>query len=192
MKKLLIIGLLSCLGYLNTQAQVYFASKNFKKKGVTEYISNWGEYTHYWSNVHKQDIQLNFLGNSAYVLPNTKLKYDISYKDKKVYCKHPDGRTQVFTQLPYVYISKGFERKGVTEYLEISKGGTFWYYSSLNKHKRIKLIGLKEKHRITTRYKFPGSAAIYRIIPNGKCGGGFTCTHPDGRKQRFHMYNWKD
>ena len=205
MKIFLIIGWMSVLGFHQVQAQSIYQSKDFERKGVTEYIKIlWAEYISYWTNVNKKEISLTNHNSGiaedvsdgrlyAVSFPNSKKTYqlhEVTQGAQQLICTHPDGRVQVFEALPLVYVSKNFERPGITEYLSYDvKNDTYWYYTNKNRSKKIKLISLDNDH---ISYKFPGGKATYRFSQLGACGGSLRCIHPDGRIQSFEFYQWKD
>jgi hypothetical protein len=196
MKKIHITCLLLLGLVFQTNAQVFYASKDFEKKGQTEYLMMYGGMWFYWTNIHTKQIELNasnHSSNSCQVsFPHSKAKYTLIQGKRMLTCQHPNGRKQVFQALPYVYVSRDFERKGVKEFLQFSDDHkSVWYYTSLNKQKKIKLIRLDEI-LYNGRVRFPGQTKVYKLRSEMKCFGGVVCTHPDGRKQRFSIYGWND
>jgi len=193
----IIITSLLYIGCLSTEAQVFYASKEFKQKGVIEYLSIWGELVHYWTNVRKTDVKLTCTGRESLgwdkvYFPNDPAKYKLNFKGKDMVLHHPDGEIQIFKRLSFVYCSNGFERKGVVEFLEVAENDqTFLYYTSQNKAKKIKLHNLGKTVFDSKGYRFPNSSIVYKILMSNKCGGAIFCMHPDGRKQYFKSYDWK-
>ena len=101
----------------------------------------------------------------------------------------------------YFFQSKGFEKKGMTEYLEVTNYELVLYWSNFNK-KPIKLQVKSAKtvsssHKITQKFEvsFPGSTLKYQLIhtihlpkPGNEHfmpAGELICRHPNGRVQRF-------
>lgn len=208
MKVFLIVGWMSVLGFHQIQAQSFYQSKDFERRGVTEYIKiMWAEHVFYWTNVNKKEISLTNHHNGIaedvsdgrlyeVSFPNSKKTYrlhEVTQGQSKLICTHPDGRVQVFEALPVLYRSKNFEKPGVTEYLTYddsdSEGLSLLYFTSKNQRKKIKLIRVRNER---LKYRFPGGKAIYKLIPEGVCLGGIRCIHPDGRIQYFEFYQWKD
>ena len=178
---------------------------HIEKKGVNEYLFvYWGTVANYWTSTNKKGIHLEIhnidmtdpkKGYSYEVnFPNSKIKYLLhqDFKNNKLVCKHPDGRIQVFRELPKVYVSKGFEQKGVAEYLEHTDKGEYWYYIGKNKHRKVRLIPVDVSENNRIAYRFPGSNAIYLLGIQAICLGGVVVSHPNKRVQVFDRYDWKD
>jgi len=205
MKAFVIIGFIGYLSFHQLQAQTLYKSKDFERKGVTEYLKiMWATNVFYWTSTNKKEIALvNQPEKIAEDVSDGRL-YAVSFPgSKKIYrlhqviqgkqqliCTHPDGRVQVFEPLPAVFVSKNFEKSGVTEYLTYDhRNNTYWYYTSKNKHRKIKLMAVGNDQ---VSYKFPGGKSIYRLEQGPVGFGGIYCIHPDGRKQYFKVYEWKD
>ena len=204
-KFLIIISSFFYLSQVNIQAQSFYISKDFERKGVTEYLKiMWGKQVFYWTSNRKKEIALvsqpekiaeDVSDGRLYAVsfPNRKKIYrfhEITQGKQQLICTHPDGQVQVFNPLPVVYFSKNFEKPGITEYLSYNtKSNTYWYYTSKNKHRKIKLIGVGESQGL---YKFPGGNTVYKLSLAGAYGGRIRCIHPDGRTQYFEFYEWKN
>lgn len=188
----------------HAQAQYYYASKGLERKGVTEYLFvSWNNTATYWTNAHPEQISLNVLKIDAtnrkkgffYTVsfPKSKRKYRFhqDFKKKQLVCTHPNGKKQVFEALPRIFISKDFERKGVTEYLE-DRDGKLYYYTSANQQKKVELLYVRTVGMSQHVYRFPGSKKEYAIGSELNYSGNLVCKSPDGHKQVFKLYNWRD
>ena len=186
------------------QAQ-YYVSKDFERKGVTEYLfTYWGSVATYWTNINKKETPLKIYNSNmdnpqkGYTLevsfPGNTSRYHFLYTPEKLICTHPNGQKQVFKALPELYISKNFEKAGITEYLQKTPDGqSYFYFTSKNKRHKIRLLNVKTPDKYDhISFKFPGGKTIYKLAPEGICLGGIICFHHDGREQRFALYNWKD
>jgi hypothetical protein len=212
MKKLTLaitFMIVTSLGQLSAQS-TYYISKDFGKKGRVEYLNtSYHTYVGYWSNEQPKEVQIN-LGEGKGAFINNKT-YTRTYKAKfqgsnqpvqlvvtlsqqgkkgKIICKHANGTTQVFNELPAVYISSNWEKKNVDEFLVYEPGSDIYYYTSLNPQNKIKLqkVGTVEDKVLV---RFPGQKTIYKLWQIPKCNGGVSCISPDGREQHFGVYNWK-
>lgn len=193
---LLALVLCTCL-HAHAQTVIY-ASKNFEKAGVTEYLSISLGSVGYWTSTNKKFIELQSLSNTMEVdrvkFPKSSTVYRLKQTQGGLWCTHPNGKKQFFKALPSTYRSKGFERAGVIEYLEASDSyTTYWYYTSANPSRRIKLqtIG-RDGKKFRFKVKFPGQRATYWLSYQPMCDSDITCLHPDGRKQVFEFYRWQD
>ena len=198
-----IIICLACMTVAQVQAQ-YYASKDFERKGVTEYLFlYWGNTAKYWTNINKKAVPLKVLktdmSNSdnkffytvSFAQSKQKYKLHQDFDKKQLVCIHPNGKQQIFTELPTIYVSKGFERKGVTEYLH-GTNQHLYYYTSVCQSKKIPLILISfSEERLQSVYRFPGNKKKYIIEVVPICLGGLICTLPDGRKQFFERYDWR-
>lgn len=191
-------------GFLLLQAQSFYISKNFEKKGLTEFLRlSPGFVVCYWTSVNSKEIVLKtdydaiVKSNRLWVsFPGSAKKYQLGRtadQAGELSCIHPDGRVQMFEALPDLFVSEGYESPGVSEYLELSKDRkTFLYFTNRNKQQKIRLINIKQINKeYSTLYQFPGSAVVYHLEPEPRCLGDIICIHPDGRKQRFERYGWK-
>lgn len=199
-----IIIFLVATATTQTQAQ-YYASKDFEHKGVTEYLFlYWGNTANYWTNTNKKTVPLKVLKADmrnptkgyfytvSFAKSKQKYKLHQDFEKKQLVCTHPNGKQQRFTELPTMYVSKDFERKGMTEYLQ-NINGKLCYYTSANAQKKIPLVLVKHAPgQMKQVYRFPNSQEVYTIEVVPICLGGLICTLPDGRKQFFTRYNWKD
>ncbi|EAY27211.1 hypothetical protein [Microscilla marina] len=218
MKTIKKSGLILCFLYLmslQTQAQIrssFFQSKGFENSGVTEYLEiAEGSPVLYWTGYNKKPVTLiikdtkhvSFDGKSIshywVSFPGAKAKYHLIHTKyyglsdetiHKLTCIHANGKVQLFTSSPAVFYSKNFVKKGLTEFLEKSKDGKFfWYYTNLNKQRKIKLTKVSNSDGANPKYRFPGQNKLYEITTTMSCRGGYFCRYPDGRVQRFDIYH---
>lgn len=192
-------GSIACL-----QAQSsYYISQDYEKKGVTEYLHFYIEHVGYWTNRDKKRVELKNISldwsnpktGYQFVMsfPESNLKYHLLQKEQEVICTHPDGRKQVFTRLPVLYISKDHERKGITEFLEIAPNGkSVWYYTNLKRNRKIKLQLLSKDGHYKGKVKFPGQKAIYELRREPACDGDIYCIDANKRVQTFKFYRWNE
>lgn len=200
MKTLLFVALLAFVSFSQTIAQSsFYASKNFERQGVTEYLRMSLGSLSYWNSANKKEIALRSTATSPeqrkfYVsFPGSSAKYKIVIGRRIISCIHPNGKVQVFNALPRRYYSKNFERAGVTEFLEMKGNYDFYlYYTNKNPYNKIRLQTTRDGKKFRFRVKFPGQKASYWLSYQPMCDSDITCTHPDGRKQVFELYRWKD
>lgn len=189
---------------LSAHAQYYYKSEGFEKKGLNEYIEFAPDnQVHYWTNKNPRRISLTTVkieesrsGEESYLkvkFPQGKAVYTLKLNSAVLFmeCIHPNGRKQRFYRVLPSYVSKGFEKKGMNEYLE--QGMMDWsYWTSANK-KKIKLIvkwsGLNRFGDMSYKVAFPGSSQTYMLSISGKGRKAkVTCIHPNGKHQEFSAY----
>lgn len=180
----------------------YYVSKNFEKKGVIEYIQFAPDnQVHYWTNLNRKRIALVHVSSGTsqtgeYVnvrFPNSQKVYTLQMMGQTNYmtCYHPDKRKQSFVMELPTYLSRGFEQKGVIEYLQ--RQGDDWVYWTSANTKRIKLkvqwSGLNQFGDMSYKVAFPSSKQTYMLSISGRGRKAkVTCIHPNGKHQEFSTY----
>lgn len=170
------------------QASIYY-SKGFEKKGVTEFIyfTMMGE-AQYWSTAMEQKTPVNLISSKFTNGYATQVRfgkgqpaYKLTKHDQVLICTHPNGKVQNFKFIPHLLISKGFEKKGVNEFLQ--QDGATWYYFTNQSTKKIRMqISGQTSLADPFKMNFPGNKTLYTITLMPLT---LECKHPDGRKQVY-------
>lgn len=188
---------------LNASSLTVYASDGFERKGVTEFLAfTDGFSVGYWTSVKQREVSLVvdtfYHTRRGFVyevrFPRSTVKYKLLQSQKnKVICVHPNGRRQVFTKLPNIYVSKNFKQSGVTEYFRLGEDRrSFYYFTSQNKQKQIKLIEVSSKpaQGFVRWFRFPNSSLVYGLEVE-PCPCGVILIHANGQRQRFARFYWK-
>lgn len=181
-KNYLII--LSILGWAYTaRAQVYY-SKDFEKKGVTEYLG-FGQMgpVSYWNTALPKPVRLVWVSESKFKFANSSIVYrtENGPTANTLWCIPSKGRKQLYKVIPSIYISRNFEKKGITEFLQFV-GQKVYYFTNRSRAKiKLQKVG-NDKNKV----RFPGSKAVYKLtsFPMMK-----DCIHPNGKRQTFSWYD---
>jgi hypothetical protein len=191
--------LLTVLG-VSAQAQSYYKSSGFEQAGVVEYL----QFTPkgkvlYWTNKNKRPMQLIKVSETLEGV-NTLVKVRFA-NSTQIYtlemaptigpmiCVHPNGKKQTFEYVQTVFMSKNFERQGVTEYLQNGMMG--WVYWTSQDPKKTVFLEPKGNYRnakgyVVEKLSFPKSQSIYQLtfVRNLQVFE-VICVHPSGKKQYF-------
>lgn len=194
--------LLTILG-ISAQAQGYYQSSGFEQAGVVEYL----QFTPkgkvlYWTNKNKRPMQLIKVSETFGGTYNNDRLVKVRFANSnQIYtlvmaptiapmiCVHPNGKKQTFEYVQTVFMSKNFERQGVTEYLQNGMMGWI-YWTNQNPKKTIFLEPKGSynsvKGNIVEKVSFPNSQPIYHLIfVRNLQAFEVICVHPSGKRQYF-------
>ncbi|OJJ16305.1 hypothetical protein BKI52_33980 [marine bacterium AO1-C] len=169
-------------GFL-AQAQIYY-SKDFEKKGITEFVGfGMDGQTFYWNTALTKPIDMIRIDDNTVKFANNKTTYRFENGPtaNSLWCIHSNGRKQKYYVIPTIFISKDFERKGVTEFLQM-RGNSVYYFTNGSKTK----IRMQNAGQGTQSVRFPGSKAVYTLTSLPMI---LVCKHPNGKRQEFNFYD---
>ncbi len=191
--------LLLWVGPYDTQAQMNtYRSRDFEEKGVTEYLGHYGfGEIYYWTSANHERIRMEVQAMDSSTrmyhrvnFPNSRLAYEFFASQAGIHCEHPDGRKQLFKPIPRTYVSQGFEKAGLIEYIQVNHNLTFSYFTSLNPNKKIPLKQISGSYGKPQQVSFPKEDKVYELQVLEDGHGHISCKHPDGRLQIFDFYHW--